>query len=198
MTYTFNLGEDLLLIDLDNDLSTRQYMPVSAEGSLMHGPGGSFEYIYADQHEVSPDGKLYYYQPCSGGLSVIETSWLDQALTNSSLNDNSIIDQYVMPFSHTPSTGGTAIDAQGNIYCSDTDRQAVLKIYPNGTNTVLVQDPRLLWVDAMWVDTQGLLWMPAAQLNRGTPFNNGTSNVVKPLYVYTLDIGIGPSAIDHS
>lgn len=61
----------------------------------------------------------------------------------------------------------------------------------------VVQDPRLLWVDAMWIDSYGKLWMPAAQLNRGTPFNNG-SYIQKPLYVYTIDIGIGPSPIDHA
>lgn len=185
-------------MDADDSTSTRGYMPPSAEGSLLHGPGGSFEYIYADQHEVSPDGRYYYYQPCSGGMSRIETTYLDQALYNSSFNSDSIMDQLVVPYSHTPSTGGTAIDANGNIYVSDTDRQTILRVAPNGTSTVLIQDPRLLWVDAMWIDTQGRLWMPAAQLNRGEPFNNGTNRIVKPLYVYTLDIGIGPSPIDHA
>ena len=94
--------------------------------------------------------------------------------------------------------GGTAIDAQGNIYVSSLDQQEILKISPNGTTSVFIHDERLLWVDAMWVDTQQKLWMPAAQLNRGTPFNSGTSFVQKPLYVFTIDIGIGPSPIDHA
>ena len=53
-------------------------------------------------------------------------------------------------------------------------------------------------MDAMWIDTAGKLWMPAAQLNRGTPFQDGKSFIVKPLYVFTLDIGVGPPAIDHA
>lgn len=81
---------------------------------------------------------------------------------------------------------------------SDTDRQNILKVFPNGTMTVFIRDERLLWVDAMWVDTQQRLWMPAAQLNRGTPFNNGSSFVQKPLYIYSVDIGSGPPAIDHA
>jgi hypothetical protein len=40
--------------------------------------------------------------------------------------------------------------------------------------------------------------MPAAQLNRGTPFGNGVSNITKPLHIFTIDIGTGPSAIDHA
>lgn len=98
----------------------------------------------------------------------------------------------------TKPVGGTAIDAQGNIYVSSLDQQEILKISPNGTTSVFIHDERLLWVDAMWVDTQQKLWMPAAQLNRGIPFNNGTSLVQKPLYVFTIDIGVGPSPIDHA
>lgn len=62
---------------------------------------------------------------------------------------------------------------------------------------MIVQDDRLLWVDAMWVDTQKRLWMPVNQLERSTLVGNGTSEIVKPLYVFTMDIGIGPSPIDH-
>jgi len=181
---------------LVDDPSTSAYMPVSAEGKLMHASGGIFEHIYADQHEVSPDGKWYYYQPSNGGMSMIETKYLDQAFYNSTLAQ--VLSQYRQPYAHTPSTGGTAIDARGNTYVSDTDSQRIITVHPNGTMTLLVQDPRLLWVDAMWIDTQQRLWMPAAQLNRGTPFNNGTSYIVPPLHVFTIDIGVGPSPIDHA
>ncbi|OCT45459.1 major royal jelly protein [Cladophialophora carrionii] len=181
---------------LENDPTTKGFMPPSGEGKLMHNSQGEFQYIYADQHEVSPGGQYYYYQPCGGGMSRIKTQYLNEAYYNSSFA--SILSQYPEPFALTPSTGGTAIDADGYIYNSDTDRQAIIKIAPNGTWTTLVQDPRLLWVDAMWIDTHGKLWMPAAQLNRGTPFNNGTSFVQKPLYTFTIDIGVGPSPIDHT
>ena len=49
----------------------------------------------------------------------------------------------------------------------------------------------------MWIDDHQKLWMPAAQLNRGTPFNDGKSYITKPLHVYSIDIGVGPSPIDH-
>ncbi len=134
---------------LNHVISTRGYMPVSAEGNIImfqHAPW----YLYADQHEVSPDGKYYYYEPSSGGLSRIETKYLDEAFTNSTFRENSILNQYVEPYAHTPSTGGTAIDAEGNIYNSDTDSQRIIKVAPNGTMSLLVQDPRLLWV-VSWI-----------------------------------------------
>ena len=104
-------------------------------------PGGAFQYVYADQLEVSPDGKYFYFQPASGGMSRIATCYLDQAFYNSSLATGPL-SSYVEPYAHTPPTGGTAIDAQGNIYNSDTDSQRIIKIAPNGTMTTLVQDSK--------------------------------------------------------
>jgi sugar lactone lactonase YvrE len=131
-------------------------------------------------------------------MSRIQTKYLDMAFSNSSLNSVSVLGTYRQPFANTPSTGGTAIDADGNIYVSDTDSQRIIKTSANGTKTLLTQDPRLLWVDAMWITEDKKLWMPAAQLNRGTPFNGGKSYIVKPLHVYSIDIGVGPSPIDHA
>jgi sugar lactone lactonase YvrE len=171
-------------------------MPPSADGTLLHGPDNTLQYIYADQLEISPDGHWLYYQPCSGGMSRIETRQLNDAFYSSSLRYN--LTQNVELYAATASTGGTAIDSSGNIYISDTDRRAIQKISPNGTITTLIQDSRLAWVDAMWIDVQGRLLMPAAQLNHGIPFNNGTNGIVKPIHIFSMDIGIKPSPIDHA
>lgn len=72
-----------------------------------------------------------------------------------------------------------------------------MRTSPNGTVELILQDDRLLWVDAMWVDTQKRLWLPVNQLYQSTLTGNGTSEIVMPLYVFTMDIGVGPSLIDH-
>lgn len=184
---------------LEGDPSVQAFTPLSGEGRLLPSSSGGFSYIRADQLEVSPDGAYLYYQPASGGMSRIATARLDEAFYNSSAASLDVLSRHVEPFALTPGTGGTAIDAEGNLYVSDTDRQAVEKVYANGTRTTLVQDDRLLWIDAMWIDNTNRLWMPAAQLHRGVPFSaTGENTIVKPLYVFTLDIGVGPSPIDHN
>ncbi|OJI96863.1 hypothetical protein ASPVEDRAFT_120308 [Aspergillus versicolor CBS 583.65] len=175
-------------------------MPLSAEGQFLRSAStGEWQYIHADHLEVSPDGKWFYYQPGIGYMWRIETKYLNEALHNETAA--AALPGYVEPFSLTPSTGGTAIDAEGNIYYSDGDRQEIRRLAPNGTTSLLVRDGRLLWVDAMWIDTQQRLWMCASQLNRGNRFvqpGGQRTTIKKPIYVYTMDIGHSPSPLDHA
>lgn len=172
---------------LEGDPSLTARRPLTAEGQELRGPDGRPVLIHADQIEVSQDGQWLYYQSCSGPMSRIATRYLD---------DRNIADseraRHVEPWAQTGSTGGTAIDAAGNIYASDTDKLAILRIAPDRTVTTLVQDPRLLWVDAMWIDDAGDLWLPAAQLNRLPAFQGGTSRVVQPVRVFKFTLGAQP------
>lgn len=177
---------------LDGDPSMTAQRPLTADDHVLHGPGGKPVKIHADQLEVSPDGKFLFYQPASGPMSRIATRYLDDPkLTNSQLA------KHISTFSKTRSTGGTAIDAAGTIYWSDTDKHAILTIDADGHQKVLVQDPRLLWVDAMWIDDAGFLYMPAAQLDRMAPFNGGVSKLQLPMSVYKLKVGVKPPPTDH-
>ena len=177
---------------LDGDPSMTAQRPVTAESHVLRGPDGKPVKIHADQLEVSPDGKFFYYQPASGPMSRVATRYLDDpALPNAQLA------KHITTFAKTPSTGGTAIDADGTIYASDVDGHRVLAIDANGTIRVLVEDPRLVWVDAMWIDAGGFLYMPAAQLDRMAPFNEGNSKVRFPVSVYRTRIGVGPPSTDH-
>jgi sugar lactone lactonase YvrE len=177
---------------LDGDPSVTAQRPLSADDHVVRGPDGKPVKINADQLEVSPDGKFFYYQPATGPMSRIATRYLDDPKL-----PNAQLAKHVTTFAKTPATGGTAIDANGNIYCSDLGRHRILKIAPDGTILTLVEDPRLLWVDAMWIDTAGDLYMPAAQLDRMAPFNGGVSKVAYPISIYKMKIGIKPPGSDH-
>jgi hypothetical protein len=88
---------------LEDDISTRGSMPVSAEGRLVRGPDGKFLFVYADQLEVSPDAEWLHHQPASGGMYRVPTKAIDQAFYNSSMA--SVLDQYTEPYALTPATG---------------------------------------------------------------------------------------------
>jgi sugar lactone lactonase YvrE len=173
---------------LDGHWSTIAQRPLTGQGRVLRDDKDKLLFIHADQLEVSPDGKIFYYQACTGPLYSIETRYLDDA----ALSDDERA-KHVKLHAATVATGGTAIDAAGTIYASDTDGLRILKIAPDGTMSTLIQDPRLVWVDAMWIDEQGGLWIPAAQMNRTPTMNGGAASAVKfPTTIYRMQIDAKP------
>jgi len=169
---------------LEGHPSTVAQSPLVAEGQPLRNEKGEPVNIHADQLEVSPDGKWFYYQPCSGGMSRIATMFLDDPTLS-----EAELASHVERFANTPSTGGTAIGLDGTIYLSDVDKKQILKISPEGKISTLFTDPRLVWVDAMWIDDHENLLLPAAQLSRTPGLNGGKDAVAQPITLYRYHVG---------
>lgn len=177
---------------LDNHPLSIDHQPIYADGKKLILRDGREKRVGLDQLEVSPDGKWLYYQAIPGPLARIETRYLnDSALSAAE------VAKHAEKVRETWSTGGTAIDAEGNIYASDINTRSIKRIAPDGKVTTMVQDPRLVWIDAMWV-SDGALWMPSGQINR-TPATTGgkPSTVEYPVKLYRLPLPIKPSPRDH-
>lgn len=177
---------------LDNHPLSIDHQPIYADGKKLILRDGREKRVGLDQLEVSPDGKWLYYQAIPGPLARIETRYLnDSALSAAE------VAKHAKKVRETWSTGGTAIDAEGNIYASDINTRSIKRIAPDGKVTTVVQDPRLVWIDAMWV-SNGALWMPSGQINR-TPATTGgkPSTVEYPVKLYRLPLPIKPSPLDH-
>ena len=63
--------------------------------------------------------------------------------------------------------------------------------------TTLVADPRLQWSDAMWIDNERFLRMPATQQNRTPDFTGGKQEVDYPVWIYKMQVGAKPAPNDH-
>ena len=177
---------------LDHDPSTTDTKTMRADGKELFDDKGQPKRVHADQLEVSPDGRWLYYLPASGPIYRIETRWLDNAALPATQ-----LAAHVEPWLDTPTTGGTAIDATGTIYYGDADARRILLIRPDRSVSTLIADPRLIWIDAMWIDTKGTLWIPANQQNLSPGFNGGKSEVNYPVAIYTMKVDAQPSPIDH-
>jgi len=177
---------------LDNHPLSIDHQPIYADGKKLFLRDGREKRVGLDQLEVSPDGKWLYYQAIPGPMARIETRYLNDASLSAS-----DVAQHAQKFAETWSTGGTAMDAEGNIYASDINTRSVKRITPQGEVSTVVQDPRLIWIDAMWI-SQGQLWMPSAQINR-TPATTGgkPSTVEYPVKLYRLNLSVQPSPRDH-
>ena len=177
---------------LNDDPSTTDLRPMRADGRILADRQGHELRVQADQIEVSPNGDYLYYQPASGPMARIETRWLDDPFVSATK-----LARHVENWLDTPTCGGTAIDADGNIYFTDPDHRSILKISPNKAIRTLISDPRLIWGDALWIDREGFLWIPATQINLAPAFNNGRQGIHYPVWIYKMQVDARPPIRDH-
>ena len=185
--YLYNQKTKAFATRLHHDSTTTARRPMLGEGKKMLKPDGSDVQLHADQMEVSPDGLTYYYQTAAGPLYRTSTAIMEHP-ENTTVAPGKATEY----FFNSPTCGGTTIDADGNLYVADANQKRILKVTPTGQSSTLVQSPDLIWVDAMWIDHAGNLWLPVPQMNRTAGFQHGVETVKFPVKLYKMPIGARP------
>ena len=193
--YLTDAGEPgLIVLDLETGAARRVLdhhpstkapanRPIVLGGQTVKAPDGSALGVNADPLELSPDGQWLYYASLHGPWSRIETRWLDDA----SLSPEAVA-SHVEPWADLPPTGGSALDANGDLYFSDLAEDALKKRTPDGRIETVVADPRLHWVDAPYLTKDGWLWLPVPQMDRVGLFNGGTSRTAWPIQLLRVRV----------
>jgi len=149
------------VLDGHASVTAEQGRDIILSGRVLRTSDSKPLHVNSDPFEVSPDGRWLYYAPLEGPWSRIPTRVLDDpSLTPAE------IEASVEPWADLPPTGGTVMDKDGSLYFSDLATNAVKRRAPNGTVTTIVQDDRLHWVDAPFLDAQRRLWLPVPQMDR--------------------------------
>lgn len=174
---------------LDGDRSTTASRPIIVDGHILREPDGKPAAINADQLEVTPDGAYLYFQPLPGPLYRVATKLLDDPAVPAAALSKGVEFWY-----DTPSLGGTAIDAAGNLYLNDLGTDAILKLGPDRHLSLVIRDARLHWADAPVIDAHGDDVVPVPQLDRAAVFNHGHSQIRWPVVIWRLHLGAKPPA----
>ncbi|HET7753716.1 MAG TPA: L-dopachrome tautomerase-related protein [Anaeromyxobacteraceae bacterium] len=88
---------------------------------------------------------------------------------------------------------GLEADAQGNLYLTDWEHNAVIVRRADGRYETLVEDPRMWWPDTLSVTDDGWLYFTANQLHRLPKLHLGRDQREGPAYLFR--IGCGGTAI---
>ncbi len=171
---------------LDGNPSLTAQRPIVADGETLKGPDGKPMMIHADQLEVGVDGKYLYFQPLPGPMSRIPTSLLDDDAASPQAVAAGVEFWY-----DTPALGGTAIGPDGTLYLDDVEDDSVLGLGPDRVRRTVIRDPRLHWPAAPFL-RDGLLTIPAAQLDRASTFHRGKSQIVFPVDLFDLRVSATP------
>ena len=176
---------------LHGHLSTRPdpaFVPVG-EGEILQmrlpgQPPAKFG-VGSDGIAISPDGKTLYYCPLTSrhlySVSV-------DALTDRSKPEAEVAATVKDLGEKGGASDGLESDAEGRVYLSDYEHNAVRRRAPSGEIETLIHDPRALWPDTLSLAANGYLYFTANQIERGAAFHNGQDLRKKPYVLFRFKV----------
>lgn len=141
--------------------------------------------VGADGIAISPDGKTLYYCPL---ISRHLYSVSIDALADPN-NKDAGVGATVKDLGDKGGAGdGLESDAQGRVYLSNYEHNAILRRNTDGTIETFVHDPRVLWPDTLSLASDGYLYFTANQIERQPVFNNGRDLRQKPYVLFRVKV----------
>lgn len=142
----------------------------------------------ADGLALSADGsRLFFCALASRTLASVSTD----ALADPSYSDDRVAST-VQEHGEKGASDGMESDAQGRLYLTEYEQNAIVRRTPDGRFETLAHDPRLLWPDTLALGANGYLYVIANQLHRQPRFNGGVDLRQKPYHLFRLKVGGTP------
>jgi sugar lactone lactonase YvrE len=165
-----------------------EFVPV-VEGEILQmrlpgQPPARFS-VGSDGIAISPDGKILYYCPLtSRHLYRVSVD----ALTDQNRSDAEVA-ATVKDLGEKGGAGdGLESDAQGRVYLSDYEHNAIRRRNLNSEIETLVHDRRVLWPDTLSLAADGYLYFTANQVERQAAFHNGQDLRQKPYVLFRVKV----------
>ncbi|HEY1271965.1 MAG TPA: L-dopachrome tautomerase-related protein [Terriglobales bacterium] len=141
--------------------------------------------VGSDGIAISPDRKTLYYCPLtSRHLYSVSTD----ALADRSRSDEEVAATVRDLGEKGGASDGLESDAQGRLYLSDYEHNAVRRRSLDGEIETLAHDPRMLWPDTLSLAANGFLYFTANQVERQPVFNSGRDLRQKPYVLFRLKV----------
>jgi sugar lactone lactonase YvrE len=148
--------------------------------------------VHSDGIALSADGQRLFYCPLSGrGLSSVSVD----ALADAALPEEEVAKTVRQEGTRTFASDGLEADAQGRLYLTDWEHNAVSVREPDGRYRTLVTDPQMWWPDTLALSTEGYLYLTANQLHRQAKFHEGKDLRQKPYYLFRVKVDGTPVAL---
>jgi len=158
--------------------------PILATGGRPYeDQNGKRPSVHADMLEVTPDGKwLLFSTPSSDMYKVPIAQLIDPAIS-----DQELAKHVVLAFAKG-TINGTCIDSLGNVYLGLVESRSIGVVAPDGRRATLLQDERLIGPDALFIDANRRLLIPATQGELMANFNRGVNGTSGQFHIYSLQL----------
>ena len=140
--------------------------------------------IGADGIALGPDGQRLFYCPLSSRrlYSVSLDALADQKQSDAQVKST------VQELGEKGASDGLEADAQGRLYVTNYENNAILRRNADGSFETLVYDARVLWPDTLSVAKDGFLYFVANQLHRQPQYHRGSDLRQKPYALFRVRI----------
>ncbi len=162
----------------------RPFLEKTPEGETKQGAG-----MGTDGIAISADGARLYYCPLgSRRLYSVATD----ALFDRSLDDAAVGETVRDEGDKGGGADGLEADAEGRVYATSYEHNAVLRRGTDGVWETLAHDARLLWPDTLSLATDGHLYVTANQLHRQGRYHGGEDLRERPYSLFRLRVDATP------
>lgn len=178
----------IVVVDLDSGKSWRKlhdhpstkadpaFKPIVEGRTMQLGMG-------ADGIAISADGKTLFYCPlASRHLYSVSTDLLADPNATEAAVAKSVKD-----LGEKGASDGLESDAQGNVYLTEYEANAILRRKPDGTLETVAADTRALWPDTLSLAADGYLYVTANQLHRQERYR-GRDMRQKPYVLFRVKV----------
>jgi sugar lactone lactonase YvrE len=148
--------------------------------------------VGADGIAMSADGSRLYYSPLTSrhlySVSV-------DALVDPSMTDEKVAETVKDHGYKGGASDGLESDAEGRIYLSDYEHNAIHRMMPDGSIETIAHDPRMLWPDTLSLGYDGYLYFSANQIERQAVHWGGKDTREKPYTVFRIKVDAKPVSL---
>lgn len=145
--------------------------------------------VASDGIAISSDGKRLFY--CALSSRKLYSVNLD-VLADPKKDDEDVMMTVKEEPARRGASDGLESDDKGNLYMTDYENNGVVVRGADGSDHVLIENPRLLWPDTLSVARDGFLYIMANQLHRQKDFHGGKDMREKPYLLVRTPIVAGP------
>ena len=140
--------------------------------------------VHSDGIAIDPKREYVYYKALVGQTlyRVAITALLDESLLPEALGN------FVERVAVTEPTDGLEFDAQGNLYMTSLEWNAIKVLRPNGRIEVFARASDFLWPDTITMSRDGNLLFSATQFHLMPAFNENVDKRTPPYKVFRLKL----------
>jgi len=140
--------------------------------------------VHSDGIAIDPERTYVYYKALTGRTlyRVPIAALLDESLSSAAVGDR------VERVAVTEPTDGLEFDAQGNLYMTALEANAIKVLRPDGRFEVFATAPEFLWPDTITMSRDGDLLFSASQFHLMPAFNQNVDNRNPPYHVFRLKL----------